>query len=51
MPIAGQVTAATVRPQGGMVKVSFKFEKLLTNELEQLDIALIDAILERLNSF
>lgn len=52
-PITGRVTIASARtsPSSSLVKTSFKFESLLPAAEEQLDIALIDAIFERLTKF
>lgn len=50
-PITGRVTVASARQQGSLVKTSFKFEALLPAAAEQLDIALIDAVFERLTKF
>jgi hypothetical protein len=46
-PISGRCTVASVRSQGNTFRVSFKFDKLVPEAQEQLEIALIDAVLER----
>lgn len=47
-PIAGRVRVASVRSQGSVMKTSFLFDGLMASAAEQLDIALVDAVLERL---
>ena len=46
-PITGRVTVASSRPQTTLFRVSFRFEELHPSAQEQLDFALIDAVLER----
>ena len=50
-PITGRVVVASARPQGSVAKTSFKFDNLMPQAVEQLDIVLIDAVLERLTRF
>lgn len=49
-PISGRCKVASSRPQTGVFRVSFKFDALAPDAQEQLDIALIDAVLERFKS-
>jgi hypothetical protein len=46
-PITGRVTVASSRPQTTLFRVSFRFEPLEPAAKEQLEMALIDAVLER----
>ena len=46
-PITGRVVVASSRPQTSLFRVSFHFENLEPAAAEQLDMALIDAVLER----
>lgn len=46
-PIQGRCTVASSRPQTGLFRVSFRFEGLAPEAQEKLDVALIDAVLER----
>jgi hypothetical protein len=46
-PMTGRASVASSRAQGGLFRVSFKFEPLHPDAQEQLDMALIDAVLER----
>lgn len=46
-PITGRAVVASTRPQGGVARTSFLFDNLLPQAAGELDIALIDAILER----
>lgn len=46
-PIAGRVHVASTRAHGAVTKTSFTFDNLLPAAADQLDIALIDAVLER----
>ena len=46
-PISGRVVVASSRPQTSLFRVSFRFNNLHPSVQEQLEIALIDAILER----
>lgn len=47
-PIVGRAKVASAKPSGTLVKHSLTFEALHPEAAEQLDIALIDAVLERL---
>ncbi len=49
-PIQGKVSVASSRPQTALFRVSFKFEQLDPAAREQLEIALVDAVLERFNA-
>jgi hypothetical protein len=46
-PAKGRCVVASGRPQGGSFRVSFRFDALSPSVQEQLDIAIIDAVLER----
>ncbi|MBX3209820.1 MAG: PilZ domain-containing protein [Labilithrix sp.] len=46
-PISGRVVVASSRPQTSLFRVSFHFDNLEPRAAEQLDVALIDAVLER----
>ena len=46
-PISGRVVVASSRPQTTLFRVSFHFENLEPAAAEQLEMALIDAVLER----
>ncbi|HVH46334.1 MAG TPA: PilZ domain-containing protein [Labilithrix sp.] len=46
-PVTGRCVVASCRPQTALFRVSFRFEALPPPVQEQLDIALIDAVLER----
>lgn len=46
-PISGRCTTVSSRAQGGAFRVSFRIDELTPSAQEQLDVALIDAVLER----
>jgi hypothetical protein len=46
-PITGRCEVASSRPQASMFRVSFKLDVLPPDVQERLDVALIDAVLER----
>ncbi|MDF2695532.1 MAG: type pilus assembly PilZ [Labilithrix sp.] len=46
-PISGRASVASSRPQTTLFRVSFRFEGLPPDARDQLEIALIDAVLER----
>jgi hypothetical protein len=46
-PISGRVAVASSRSQTALFRVSFRFEGLAQEAQDQLDTALIDAVLER----
>jgi len=46
-PISGRVVVASSRPQTSLFRVSFRFDDLQTSAQEQLELALVDAVLER----
>lgn len=50
-PIDGRVVVASSRPQTTLFRVSFHFQELLPSAKEQLELALIDAVLERFTKF
>lgn len=50
-PIAGRVVVASARPHGALFRVSFRFETLHPTAQEQLEMALIDAVLERFSRY
>src|SRR5262249_14126452 len=47
-PITGRVAGASSRPQARLFRVSFRFEALEPKAKELLEIAIIDAVLERI---
>lgn len=47
-PIVGRVKVASAKPHSTLFKHSLTFENLHPDAVEQLDIALIDAVMERL---
>lgn len=46
-PISGRCAVASSRAQTSLFRVSFRFENLAPDAQEKLDVALIDAVLER----
>lgn len=46
-PLSGRCVVASCRPQTALFRVSFRFDNLPPVEQEELDMALIDAVLER----
>lgn len=46
-PISGRCSVVGSKPQTGAFRVSFKFDKLALEMQERLEMALIDAVLER----
>ena len=46
-PIDGRVVVASSRPQTTLFRVSFRFDKLHPTAQDQLEMALVDAVLER----
>jgi hypothetical protein len=50
-PISGRCEVVSSRPQTGAFRVSFKFEPLPPASQERLNVALIDAVLERFAQF
>ena len=50
-PLSGRCQVASSRSQTGLFRVSFKFEPLQPGAQERLDVALIDAVLERFDQF
>lgn len=48
-PLTGRCVVASSRPQTTLFRVSFRFDNLPATAQEQLDMAIIDAVLERFN--
>jgi len=46
-PIEGRAVVASSRPQTTLFRVSFRFENLAPSATQHLDMALVDAVLER----
>lgn len=49
-PMVGRIKVASSRPQTSTFRVSFRFEPLEPAAKDMLDVALIDAVLERFNA-
>ncbi len=49
--MSGRCYVASARAQTGAFRVSFKFDTLTPDAEERLEVALIDAVLERFKDF